>query len=116
MGRIARAGDRCLYDGAPNASIGGFAAGLDSSVRGLLGLGAGSLLCLIPVLVLPILTPSQAVALCECALSAPSMLLVLWGMFKAYVVSVPPTRITREIAGKLGRWASEDELEPWASR
>lgn len=44
MERIARVGDRCLYGGAPNASLGGTVAGLDSSVRGQLGLGAGFLL------------------------------------------------------------------------
>lgn len=40
-------------------------AGLDSFLRGQLGLGPGSLLCLLPILILPILTLSHALALCE---------------------------------------------------
>lgn len=89
------------------------AADLDSSVRGQLGLGAGPLLGLIPMLILPKLTLFYALALCENLGVFECFKQAAWAVRAdlKFMWSLPHPLPLPEMTFKLGRRAIEDELD-----
>lgn len=89
------------------------AADLDSSVRGQLDLGAGPLLGLIPMLILPIQTLFYALALCENLGVFECFKQAAWavGTDLKFMWSLPHPLSLPEMTFKLGRRAIEDELD-----